>query len=161
LLKDGQQFSVAQLGVMASVLSLSWALVQLPIGRYLDSHSAKRLLVISEALGIPIMIVTMIQPTFPVMVALQIPFAIVAATWVPGVNVYLARAVKASERSESFGRLNMFRGLIAFPASWLGGLLYARWGFNAPILATLAGIFIVLAIFVFCVHDPETETQKA
>ena len=84
------------------------------------------MLVFIDDLGIPIMIITMIHPSFPVMVALQIPFAIVAATWIPGVNTYIARAVRASERTESFGRLNMFRRLIAFPASWLGGLLYAK-----------------------------------
>ena len=153
LLKDAQKFTVAQLGVMASVMSLTWAIVQLPIGRFLDRYSAKKLLVISEALGAPIMLITMFYPSFPVMVALQIPFAILAALWVSGINTYLARAVKASERTESFGRLNMFRGLIAFPASWFGGLLYARWGFRAPLAATFIGIFFVLAILIFGVKE--------
>jgi len=161
MLKDAHQFSVAQLGIMASVMSLSWAAVQLPIGRYLDRHSIKRVLILSEFLGIPIMIITMIHPTFPVMVVLQVPFAILAAAWVPGVNTYLARVVKASERTESFGRLNMFRGLIAFPASWLGGLLYSGWGFKAPLAANVIGIFFVVAIFVFYVSEPETDTGAA
>jgi len=156
LLKDAQQFTVAQLGIIASVMALSWAVVQMPVGRYLDNHAAKQLLVISEILGIPIMIITMIRPTFPVMVALQIPFAVVAATWVPAISTFIARAVDASERSEAYGRLNMFRGLVAFPASWIGGLLYARWGFKAPLAGTLIGIFIVLAIFVFFVREPDT-----
>lgn len=155
LLRDAQHFSVSQLGIIASVMSLSWAVVQMPIGRYLDNHSAKRLLVISEMFGVPIMIITMIHPTFPVMVALQIPFAIVAATWVPAINTYIARAVDPAQRSESFGRINMFRGLIAFPGAWLGGLLYAKWGFNAPLTATLIGIFVVLAIMILFVREPE------
>ena len=160
LLKDAQNFSVVQLGIMASVMSLSWAVVQLPVGRIIDRHSTKKLLVISEALGAPIMLITMLHPTFPVMVALQVPLAILAAIWVPGVNTYLARAVKASERTESFGRLNMFRGIIAFPASWLGGLLYARWGFRAPLGATFIGIFVVLAILIFRVEEPVRETEQ-
>jgi DHA1 family multidrug resistance protein-like MFS transporter len=159
LLKDAQHFTVAQLGIMASVMSFTWALVQLPIGRYLDRYSTKKLLVISEALGAPIMLITMLHPTFPVMLALQVPMAILAAIWVPGVNIYLARAVKASERTESFGRLNMFRGIIAFPASWIGGLIYARWGFRAPLGATLIGVFVVLAMLIFCVHEPAGETE--
>jgi DHA1 family multidrug resistance protein-like MFS transporter len=160
LLKDGQNFSVVQLGVMASVMSLVWAVVQLPLGRILDRYSIKKLLVISEALGAPIMLITMLHPTFPVMVALQIPMAILAAIWVPGVNIYLARTVKASERTESFGRLNMFRGIIAFPASWIGGLLYARWGFQAPLGATLFGVFVVLTILIFCVQEPQREAEQ-
>ncbi|MBN1382370.1 MAG: MFS transporter [Deltaproteobacteria bacterium] len=155
LLKDAHHFTVAQLGVMASVMAFAWAVVQLPIGRYLDSHTAKGTIVISEIFGIPIMIFTMIHPSFPIMIAMEVLFAIVAATWVPAVNTYIARAVKASERTEAFGRLNMFRGIIAFPSSWLGGLLYAKWGFNAPLAASLAGVFIVLAIFVFCVKEPQ------
>ena len=105
------------------------------------------------------MIITMLHPTFPVMIALQVPMAVLAAIWVPGVNTYLARAVKASERTESFGRLNMFRGIIAFPASWLGGLLYAQWGFRAPLAGTLIGIFVVLAILIFFVPEPTSEIQ--
>jgi MFS family permease len=155
LLKDAQKFTVSQLGIMASVMALTWAAVQLPVGRYLDGHAAKRLLIVSEILGIPIMAITMIRPTFPVMAALQIPFALVAATWVPTISTFIARAVAVSERSESFGRLNMFRGLFAFPSSWVGGLIYARWGFKAPLAVTLAGIFIILAILVFCVREPE------
>ena len=160
LLKDAKNFSVVQLGIMASALSLCWAVVQLPIGRCLDRYSTKKLLIISEALGAPIMIITMLHPTFPVMIALQVPMAVLAAIWVPGVNTYLARAVKASERTESFGRLNMFRGIIAFPASWLGGLLYAQWGFRAPLAGTLIGIFVVLAILIFFVPEPvENQAQ--
>lgn len=158
LLKDAQHFSVSQLGMMASVMSLAWAIVQMPIGRYLDNHRAKMLLIVSEAMGIPIMVMTMLRPSFLVMMALQILYAIVAATWVPAINTFITRAVNPSERSESFGRINMFRGLIAFPAPWIGGLLFAKWGFHAPLMATLIGIFVVLAIMIFFVRESERIT---
>ncbi len=148
-------FSVEQLGIMASVMSLSWALMQMPIGRYVDKRGLKGMLVFSESIGIPLMLIGITQRSFEIFVAAQLLFALTAATWVPVVNTYLTRAVPASERSEAFGRLNMFRGLIAFPASWIGGLLYDWGGIRAPLAANLIGVFVVLAILILFVHEPK------
>jgi len=147
-------FSVEQLGVMASVMSLSWALMQMPIGRYVDKRGLKGMLVFSESLGIPLMLIGITQRSFEFFVAAQVLFALTAATWVPVVNTFLTRAVPASERSEAFGRLNMFRGLIAFPASAIGGVLYDWGGIGLPLTANLIGCCIVIAILVCFVHEP-------
>jgi len=36
--------------------------------------------------------------------------------------------------------------LIGFPAHYIGGLLYDRFGFKAPIMANLVGVAIALAV---------------
>jgi MFS family permease len=147
-------FTVEQLGIMASVMSLSWAVMQMPIGRYVDKHGLKWIMVLSESFGIPLMLIGMTQHRFEIFVAAQMLFALTAATWVPVVNTYLARAVPASARSEAFGRLNMFRGLIAFPASWLGGLLFDWGGIRAPLTGNLVGSCMVIAILILFVREP-------
>lgn len=148
-------FSVEQLGIMASVMSLAWALMQLPIGHWVDRHDLKGIMIFSESLGIPLMLIGITQNRFEVFVAAQLLFALTAATWVPVVNTYLTRAVPQAERSEAFGRLNMFRGLIAVPASAIGGLLFEWGGIQVPLAANLIGSCVVMAILFFFVHEPK------
>jgi len=161
MLKDSYNFSVEQLGIMASVMSLSWALMQMPIGRYVDKHGLKGIMVFSEATGIPLMLIWLTQTSFEWFLVGQVLFALTASTWVPVVNTYLTRTVPPSERSEAFGRFNMFRGLVAFPASSIGGLLYAWGGIHAPLAANLIGVFVVVALLILFVKEPRnSETVK-
>jgi MFS family permease len=153
-------FTVEQLGIMVSVMSLSWAVMQMPIGRYVDKHGLKWMMILSESLGIPLMLIGITQRSFEIFVAAQVLFALTAATWVPVVNTFLMRAVPASARSEAFGRLNMFRGLIAFPASWLGGLLFDWGGMRAPLTANLIGTCVVIAILILFVSEPKDPSHS-
>ncbi len=153
MLTDSLHFSAEQLGIMASVTSLTWAITQMPIGRYIDRHGTKWMMVFSEALGIPLMLIWATQTRFEVFAASQILFGLTAATWVPTVNTYLSRRVGDAERAEAFGRLNAFRGLIAFPAPAIGGLLYAWGGMPAPLMANLLGILVIITILVFFVKE--------
>jgi MFS family permease len=147
-------FTVEQLGVLASVMALAWATMQMPIGRYVDRHALKPVMIFSESLGIPLMLIGITQSRFEMFVAAQFLFALTAATWVPVVNTYMTRAVPAHARSEAFGRLNAFRGTIAFPASWLGGLLYDWGGMTAPLLSNLIGSCVVITILILFVREP-------
>ena len=52
------------------------------------------------------------------------------------------------------GRLAAFRGLLGFPAPYIGGLLYDRFGFQAPILANLAGVIGALTAIAVMVKEP-------
>lgn len=147
-------FSGEQLGLMSSVMSLTWAIAQMPIGRYIDKRSTRGTLIFSEALGIPLMLLWITQSRFEVFLVSQVLFALTAATWVPVVNTYLTRAVRAEERAEAFGRLNMFRGLVSVPGPTIGGLLYAWGGMRVPLVANLAGVLIVITILYLFVHEP-------
>ena len=156
MLTETYHYTTVQLGLMAAVMSVTWAIVQMPVGRYIDHHPTRRLMIISEALGIPLMIIWMTQSRFEILLASQVLMAITASTWIPAANTYLARHTVPEDRSESFGRLNAFRGLIGFPAPALGGLLYQWGGIAAPLAVNLAGIFVIIALLAFFV--PETAT---
>ena len=158
MITETYHFSAEQLGIMSSVMSLTWAVTQMPIGRYIDRRGTRSMLIFSEVIGIPLMLIWITQNRFEVFVASQALFALTAATWVPTVNTYLTRQVSAAERAEAFGRLSAFRGLISFPAPTIGGLLYAWGGMRVPLIANLLGIFVVIAILVLFVREPERET---
>ncbi len=159
MLTETYHFSAEQLGIMASVMSLTWAITQMPIGRYIDRSKIKPMMIFSEAIGIPLMLLWITQTRFEFFVASQILFALTAATWVPTINTYLTRAVSVAERAEAFGRLNMFRGIVAFPSSTIGGLLYAWGGLRAPLIVNLTGILVVIAILALFVHEPRGSEQ--
>jgi len=106
------------------------------------------------------MLIAITQTRFEIFAAAQILFGLTAATWVPTTQTFLSRSVSAETRAETFGRLNMFRGLIAFPASWIGGMLYDAGSLPLPMFANLIGILIVIAILILFVREPKTEVSS-
>jgi MFS family permease len=159
MVSEALHFSAEQLGIMSSVMSLAWAVTQMPIGRYIDKHGTKAMMIFSEALGIPLMLVWSTQTRFEIFAASQILFGLTAATWVPTVNTYLTHRVNTAERAEAFGRLSAFRGIISFPAPTIGGLLYAWGGMRAPLMANLIGICVVIALLVLFVHESKQSQE--
>ncbi|MGE5262916.1 MAG: MFS transporter, partial [Acidobacteriota bacterium] len=161
MLTETLHFSAEQLGLMSSVMALTWALTQMPIGSYIDKRGVRGMMIFSEALGIPLMLIWLTQTRFEIFLLSQVLFALTAATWVPVVNTFLTRRVSDADRAEAFGRLYMFRGLIGFPAPTIGGLLFQLGGMRLPIVANLIGIFVVIGILAISVHDPKKIPENA
>jgi MFS family permease len=153
MFKKTYGFSDAQLGAMTSAMALASVLSQLPIGRLIDRYGAKPSMVISEALGIPLMLMWAFSSQWEVLVASHALFGLVNSTWVPAVFTYLAARVPSGERAEAMGRLSAFRGVIAFPAPFIGSLLFERGGLQLPILANLAGVIVVTLGIVLLMRE--------
>ncbi|HID87306.1 MAG TPA: MFS transporter, partial [Anaerolineae bacterium] len=150
-------FTALQLGIMSSLLSSVWTLSQLPIGRLIDRYGCKPFLALSEALGLFVVGGWLFSTSFVAFAALYALFGLVASTWVPAQQALLANSVPAEVRGEAMGRLSAFRGLVGFPAPYIGGLLYDRFGFQAPILANLVGVAIALVAIILAVREPSRE----
>ena len=159
MLNKNYHFTIMQLAIMQCVMSLTWVVSQIPIGRYIDKHGSKGMLIFSEALGIPLMLVWMSTTRFEIFVFSQILFGLTASTWVPTVNTFLTHQVSDNERAEAFSRLNTFRGVIACFGPAIGGFLYKWGGIRAPLIANLIGIFIVIAVLIFFVHEPGNKSN--
>lgn len=157
MLSQTYGFTTVQLGVMSGLVSLVWAVSQLPIGRLVDRYGCKPFLALSEALGILVVGGWLFSTSFVAFAALYAIFGLVASTWVPAQRALLANSVPAKQLGEEMGRLSAFRGLIGFPAPYLGGLLYDRFGFQAPVLANLVGVVIALVTIVVAVREPSQE----
>jgi len=147
-------FTTFQLGIMSSLLSLVWVLTQLPIGKLIDRYGCKPFLALSEAVGLLVAGGWLLSTSFIAFAALHALFGLVAATWAPAQQALLANSVSEEQRGEAMGRLSAFRGLIGFPAPYIGGLLYDRFGFRAPILANLVGLVIALVAIILAVREP-------
>lgn len=158
LLTETYNFTPAQLGILSSITSITWAVTTIPIGRLIDRIGTKLILVASEALGPPVLLIWMTQSSFQAF-ALSMPlFALTASLWVPARSTFVAHSVEAGNRAEIFGRLAAFSGLVAFPSTFLGGFLYDEFGFVAPILGNLIGSILALLILIFFVHEPQALT---
>jgi len=154
LLSKTYGFTPFQLGVMASLSSLGWALAQLPMGRLIARFGCKVFLLISEIGGLFVVGSWLLVRSFEAYAFIHVLYGVIAAIWVPAQLTLLVNSVSPGERGEAMGRLSAFRGLLGFPASYLGGLLYDLFGFQAPILANVVGIICATtAIFVF-VQEP-------
>ena len=154
MLSETYGFTTFQLGVMSGALSLAWAITQLPIGKLIDRYGCKPFMVLSEAMGIIVVGGWLFSTNFVAFVALHALFGLMAATWVPALQALLANSISAKQLGEEMGRLSAFRGLIGFPAPYIGGLLYDHFGFQAPILANLVGVVVTLVAIVVAVKEP-------
>lgn len=154
LLTSEYGFTPVQLGILSSVSSITWAVTSLPIGRLVDRWGARPVMILSEALGPPLMIIWMTQSQFNIFAASMVIFALTAATWVPARNVYVTQVVEPARRGEIFGRLSAFSGIIAFPAAFIGGYLYDTVGFHAPFVGNLVFGLVTLVILIFFVKTP-------
>ncbi len=153
MLRKSYGFTLTELGVMTSVFSLAWALAQMPVGRLVDLWGARRFLALSEAVGIGVIAGWMFARSFEVFLALQVGWALVAATWVPAMMAYLAGRVPSQERAEALGRMAAFRGIFSFPAPYVGGVLYQRWGIQGAMGANLIGVALALVLILALVKD--------
>lgn len=146
MLVETYGFTPYQLGLLSTVLNLSWAASQIPIGKLTDRCGRKPFLLVSELIGIAMLSGLLFSRSFKSFAILHILWGIMAATWVPAMNALLADSVPKESRAEAIGRLQAYRGVFSFPAPYIGGLLYGVWGFQAPVLASLVGVIIAFTL---------------
>jgi len=158
MLSQTYGFSSTQFGIMSSIFSLSWALSQMPIGNLIERHGRIRFMVVSELLGAVMMVGWLFSSRFESFAALQILNGLVPATWVPAVLAWMSDHVPDERRAEEMGRLSAFRGLLSFPAPYIGGLVFDRWGFRGPVMISMIGALVVA--FLLWRFVPEAEPKK-
>jgi len=153
LLRETYNFSNFQLGIMWAVLSISSAASQLPLGILIRKYGCKKFLMLSEAIGILMMMGWLTFTSFEAFVMLEILRGLVFSTWTPAMKTFLASRVSEEGRAEAMGKLAAFIGLVGFPAPFIGGVLFDTMGFRAPIAAGLVGVTLALALIFILVHE--------
>lgn len=156
LLTETYHFTPFQLGLMSSVASAAWAISQLFFGQQVDKRGCVPFLILSEAIGVAVTGGWLVARSFEAFIALQVLFGLLPATWMPAFMAWIANSVPESQRAEEIGRLGAFRGLLSFPAPYVGGLLYEAIGFRGPILANLIGAALVIVVLWLFVGEPKS-----
>jgi len=150
-------FTTAQLGIMSSLFALSWTISQLPLGKLMDRYGYKPFLILSEIIGLLVIGMWLAFSSLEAFAASYLLYGLVAATWGPAMLALLANSVSDEERAQAMGTIFAFRGLVAFPAPYIGGLLFDLAGFRAPLFASFLGVMAVTAAIALLVREPPRE----
>jgi MFS family permease len=154
LLSEVHHFTAFQLGIMSCLSSAGWAVFQMPVGKLVERYGCVKSLMLSEAGGIILTVGWLHAATFQTFALLQILFGFSIATFMPAMMTLMANSVSKEKMAEEIGRLNAFRGLVGFPAPYIGGLLYEAFGFRGPIIVNLIGALTVLILMAMLVREP-------
>lgn len=153
MLVDSFEVSTYELGLLSATVSVSLVVAQIPFGKLMDRYGRRLFLLVSEALFAVTVFGWFISTNFVHFLVFQIPFGVSVAAWVPTVAAFLADNVSKERRAEAMGKLQAFRGILAFPAPYIGGLLYDAWGFQTPLFFNFLGACVALAIFFALVRE--------
>ncbi|WP_152031700.1 MFS transporter [Longilinea arvoryzae] len=154
-------FQPTQIGIMASVMSLSWVIIQVPLGRLIDLFGPQLVMLFAQLVGIPLIIIWMTQSSIYAFVLSMIFTAFTGAAWQPAIDTYVSNHVSAEERAETFGKLSAFRDLCGFPAPLIGGALYQIWGFKAPLTINLLGVVLIVLIILLTMNHSAIRMTNA
>jgi MFS family permease len=154
LLSEVHHFTASQLGILSCLSSVGWAVFQMPIGKLMERYGCVKSIILSETGGVILTMGWLHATTFQTFALLQILFGFTIATWLPATMTWIANSVPKEKMAEEIGRLNAFRGLVGFPAPYIGGLLYEAFGFRGPITVNLIGTLTALILMATLVRDP-------
>jgi MFS family permease len=154
LLSEAHHFTASQLGILSCLSSIGWAIFQMPIGELMERYGCVKSMILSEAAGVVLAMGWLHATAFQAFALLQILFGFTVATWLPATMTWIANSVPKERMAEEIGRFNAFRGLVAFPAPYIGGLLYEAFGFRGPITVNLIGALTVLIFIATFVSEP-------
>ena len=154
IVEDRFGFSPADIGLMVAVVSLSVIASQYHATRLLIKIGARKTLILSESLGVVLMGGWVLADSLPIFLLLSVVFGVSISTWVPGVQSMLMSHSAPDERGAAGGKLAAFRGLVAFPAPIVGGVVYQGLGYQAPMVASFVGAIVTVLLMLKYLPKP-------
>ena len=141
-------YSDATLGLISGVYFVVLVLAQVPATRLMLRIGAKKSIALSESLSVVQMLSLFFARTLPAFVAFAAIWAFTSVAWQPAAQSMLMTVAPSDRRAEVTGKLAAFRGIIAFPAPIIGGILFQEFGFGAPPVASAIGAFCALIMII-------------
>ncbi len=147
------EYSNTDIGLIVGTLSFAIILAQYPAARFLLRVGPKRSLAFSEFLSVLVLLGWNLASSVPVFLLLSVLFGVSIATWVPASQSLIMSHAPPEERGSLGGKLAAFRGIAAFPAPIIGGLLFDKFGYHAPVMASFVGIVLALLMIIKLLPD--------
>jgi MFS family permease len=148
-------YSNTDIGIIVGALSAGLVLTQYPATRFLLRFGPRISLAFAELMSIITLLLWEFAKTLPYFVLASIFLSVSSTAWLPALQSMLMRLAPPEERGSMGGRLAAFRGIIAFPAPIIGGILYERFGYYIPIAVTIAGIALATIMIVRLLPDDQ------
>jgi MFS family permease len=152
MLVDNFGYTELQLGLLLTAFNLVAGATAIPLGRLSDRFGRKPMLRAGWVMG-------MISVTGFILSRRFEFFLLFYAISALDMNFYLSAWMPlVSERappeslSTMIGKLDSYSRLAGIPAPWLGGQLYTRYGFRAPLMVHLVGI-VAYGVLLFTLRE--------
>ncbi|MEM4726854.1 MAG: MFS transporter [Candidatus Bathyarchaeia archaeon] len=159
MLSKSYGYSPSMLGLMASFMTASWAVSAIPIGRVVDKAGYRRLMIISQVISCALLSGILISKRLEFLLLVHLLWGVSAALWVPAEQAWIAARSEPGGLGLSIGTYMASRGLIAFPAPFIGGLLYDAFGFDIPVLINLAGAAVDVILIATLIEEGGREPE--
>ncbi len=150
-------FTTSMLGLMNAANTGTMALFQVVIGRHVDRYGYKKFLTISQAISSVLLALILFFPSYYVAIAANVLMGFSAAFWGPAEQAWVAKNVDPTQRAKSIGGYSTFRGLVALPGPFIGGIIYDRFGYHGPLTVNLVLAIIDTVLLWFLVKDNARE----
>jgi DHA1 family tetracycline resistance protein-like MFS transporter len=157
MLADAYGFTTGQLGIMYAFQTGTMAIFQIVLGRQVDRFGYRKFLTMSQMISSVLLAAIIIRPTYIVAIAANIFMGLGAALWAPAEQAWVAKNVDPAERAKSIGGYSTFRGLVALPGPFIGGLIYDRYGYSAPLMVNLVLAVIDTVLLWVLIKDNARE----
>jgi len=153
MLTKSYGYTPYMLSLLTTALTGAWAVSQIPLGRVVDRVGYGRFLAMSQLITCGLLALLLASKRLEVVLITQIILGVAAGMWVPAEEAWIASNVAPEERGRAIASYSTFRGLLSFPAPFIGGALYDAFGFDVPILLNLIGAFVDVILIVLFVKE--------
>ncbi|MEM2906481.1 MAG: MFS transporter [Candidatus Odinarchaeota archaeon] len=138
--------NLLQIG-FANSLQLLLMMIILPLfGLFSDRYGRKKFFILSEGLGVFTILGFLFSTNYTSILLLQLPMAAVGATYVVSFYPLLMDNTPYTRRAEIIGWATAIRGLTAFPAPFIGGLIFDILGYEATLLTSTILVVLTLSL---------------
>ena len=149
------KFTQDEIGIIYGTFCVAIVATQYFATRLLVAAGARKTLAFSESLTVVVLLGWILFQGLGPLIIISIVFGVSVATWVPAVSSLLMAASPIEEKGSIGGKLAAFRGLIAFPAPIIGGLVYSAYGFYVPLFLSVVGESITTAAILRLLPDSD------
>jgi MFS family permease len=141
-LTDAYAYTTLELGLMSTVSSLAWALGSIPGGKLSERLGPQFGILLSTASALIAVVGFILFRSLPALLIFSVFNGLDPCLWIPNWTSIIAKRVPVGVRSSIFGKLDAYNRFAGIPAPFIGGLIYAGYGFTAPLLVHLACVLV-------------------
>jgi MFS family permease len=157
-LTDTYKFTTLELGLMSTATSLAWALGSIPSGKLSERFTPRVMVLFSTTASLITVLGFILFRSFPAFLVFSLFNGLDPCFWIPNWTSIMADRVPVKFRASIFGKMDAYNRFAAIPAPFIGGLIYAGYGFTAPLLVHLAFVLIWGFMLVRITAKPKTAT---
>jgi MFS family permease len=146
-------FSISMLGIIITVSNLCRAVFQVIFGRYVDRVGYVKYMALSQGICTLLLMIIYLNQSFNSVLIASMLMGLAMALWGPADQAWLANNVDPEERAGSIGVYSTFRGLIALPGPFIGGILFDAFGYHVPIGVNLVLSFLDIFLIIWLIKE--------